>query len=269
MTNESTRRSRVRRPGRPAAPALTLLALEPVRAVADYCVSLLGSEPAECGDGHPVLVLPGLAAGDWSTSRLRRAIAGAGFEAHAWGLGINRGPRGDFDRWLGGLERRVHELDRASGGRGVSLVGWSLGGIYARELARRAPQRVRHVVTLATPFAGLDANHATGLYRLLNGGAGELTPALERRLREDPPVPSTAIYSRSDGVVAWQACMSQGSRWCENIEVGGVSHCGMAAHPAVLRIVVDRLAQARKRPARSATATNRRAGRDMRVHAPG
>jgi pimeloyl-ACP methyl ester carboxylesterase len=216
--------------------------MEPMRAGADFFMSLLGRSPRAVGDGHPVLVLPGLAAGDWSTLRLRRVLDQAGFQAHKWGLGVNRGPQGDLDEWLGGLQDKVRRL-HAQAGRKVSLVGWSLGGIYARELAKSAPELVRQVITLGSPFAAPAASHVGAVFRLLNGGHAELTPALERRLRKDPPVPTTAIYSRTDGVVAWQACTVRESPNSENIEVSCASHCGLGTHPQVLRIVVERLSQ--------------------------
>ena len=226
----------------PRAPSLALLALEPWRATIDLTASFLGTPPPRVGDGHAVLVLPGLGAGDWSTLRLRRALDRAGFLASAWGQGLNRGPEGDFDEWLAPLEEKVLALHRDTG-RKVSLVGWSLGGIYARELAKRLPQQVRQVITLGTPFAGVAASNAQAAFRLLNRGRSQLTPGLQARLRQDPPVPATALYSRTDGVVAWQSCMLRESPRAENIEVSCASHCGMGAHPQVLRIVVDRLAQ--------------------------
>jgi pimeloyl-ACP methyl ester carboxylesterase len=230
-----------------------LLAIEPMRATIDFCLSLLGRKPRATGDGHPVLVLPGLAAGDWSTLRLRRVLDRAGFKTSEWGMGINRGPQGDFDKWLAGLEAKVREL-HAQNGRKVSLVGWSLGGIYARELAKRTPELVRQVVTLGSPFGAPGASHAGGVFRLLNAGHSQLTPALERRLRRDPPVPTTAVYSKTDGVVAWEGCTVRESATAENIEVSCVSHCGLGTHPRVLRIVVDRLSQpqGRWRPYREA-----------------
>jgi len=227
----------------PHAPPLALLAIEPVRAAAEFCVSLLGPQPRPCGDGHAVLVLPGLATGDWSTARMRRVLQRTGFDVHAWGRGVNRGPTGDFDEWLGLLEATLRAMHQRSGGRTVSLVGWSLGGIYARELAKRSPGLVRQVITLGSPFAAPGATRAGPVYRLLNGGPAVLTPEVERRLREDPSVPTTAIYSKTDGIVAWQGCLTRAARRSENIEVSRVSHCGLCMHPQVLRIVADRLAQ--------------------------
>ena len=213
-----------------------------MRATVDFWLSLLGRRPRPTGDGHPVLVLPGLAAGDWSTLRLRRVLDRAGFRTSEWGLGLNRGPQGDLDDWLAGLEAKVRALHAQTGSK-VSLVGWSLGGVYARELAKRMPELVRQVITLGSPFGALGASHAGGVYRLLNAGASQLTPALERRLRKDPPVPTTAIYSKTDGVVAWQGCTVRESATAENIEVSCASHCGLGTHPRVLRIVVERLSQ--------------------------
>ena len=242
-------------------PAIALLAIEPVRATLEFYMSLLGRPPRPTGDGHPVLVLPGLAAGDWSTLRLRRVLDRAGFKTSEWGMGLNSGPRGDLDDWLARLEAKVRIL-HAQSGRKVSLVGWSLGGIYARELAKRTPELVRQVVTLGSPFGAIGASHAGGVYRLLNAGRAQLTPALERRLRKDPPVHTTAIYSKSDGVVAWQGCTVRESAISENIEVSCASHFGMGTHPQVLRVVVERLSQpeGRWRPYRDA-----RPGKPLRL----
>ncbi|MBC7470705.1 MAG: alpha/beta hydrolase, partial [Ramlibacter sp.] len=115
--------------------------------------------------------------------------------------------------------------------------------IFAREIARRAPQAVRSVVTLATPFASLgDGNHAGTIYKLLNANAARFAPQLEARLRATPPVPTTSIYSKSDGIVSWRGCIEKRSRTAESVEVDA-SHLGMVNHPDVLRIVADRLAQ--------------------------
>lgn len=218
------------------------MALEPWRAALDYASSLVARGPAPTGDGHCVLVLPGLATGDWSTLPLRRVLNRAGFCSNEWGMGINRGPDGDLDEWLGRLEARLMDLHRRSERR-VSLVGWSLGGIYARELAKRTPELVRQVITLGSPFGDLQASRVSGVFRWLNGGKAQLTPRLQHRLRENPPVPTTAIYSRTDGVVGWQGCILEESPRAQNIEVSRASHCGLGVHPEVLRIVAERLSQ--------------------------
>ena len=224
------------------APSIALLATEPLRALLDVCSHFVGHLPTVQGDGHPVVVYPGLGAGAVTTAQLRRHLASCNFEVHDWALGVNTGPEGLFDDWLEALVERVREL-RAQQGRTVSLVGWSLGGIYAREVAKRCPQDVRQVVTLATPFAALgNANHAGTVFRLLGGNTEQLTPQLQARLRERPPVPTTSIYSEVDGVVCWRGCLERKGALAENVAVQA-SHLGMTTHPEVLRIVADRLAQ--------------------------
>ncbi|MGZ5848336.1 MAG: esterase/lipase family protein [Ramlibacter sp.] len=241
------------------APPLSLLAMEPLRALFDFASAKFAAQPLPVGDGHPVVVVPGLGGAPFTTAHLRRFLGDAGFTAHCWGRGVNTGPDADFDAWLDGLEvdvRRWH----AESGRKVSLVGWSLGGIYARELAKRAPDCVRQVITLGTPFASMrGATHAEAFYKLLHGDAAQLTPAMEERLRATPPVPTTSIYSKTDGVVSWRGCIERRSPLAESVEVGA-SHLGMATHPEVLRIVADRLAQpeGRWRPMRQRERVGRR-----------
>jgi pimeloyl-ACP methyl ester carboxylesterase len=173
---------------------------------------------------------------------LRTHLRNCSFEVFDWELGLNTGPEGHFDEWLDGLVARVRQL-HAERGRKVSLVGWSLGGIYAREIAKCCPDAVRQVVTLATPHASLrGGNHAGTLVKLV-GGSIQLSPALEERLRQRPPVPTTSIYSRSDGLVSWRGCLEPRGPKVENVAVHA-SHLGMPTHPDVLRIVADRLAQA-------------------------
>ena len=216
--------------------------MEPVRALFDFASSKFSARAQAVGDGHPVVVFPGFGGAPFTTAHLRRSLADAGFAAHCWGRGVNTGPEGDLDRWLDGLEADLRRW-RAQSGRKVSLVGWSLGGIYARELARRAPRSVRQVITLGTPFASMrGATHAEALYKLLNGDTARLTPELEARLRTCPPVPTTSVYSKTDGVVCWRGCIEQRTPLSESVEVDA-SHLGMATHPDVLRIVVNRLAQ--------------------------
>jgi hypothetical protein len=224
------------------APPLSLLAMEPLRAVLDFAAAKFGVRAEPVGDGHPVVVFPGLGGAPFTTSHLRRFLADCGFTAHCWGRGVNTGPEGLFDEWLHGLEEDVHRW-HAETGRKVSLIGWSLGGIYARELAKRCPDSVRQVITLGTPFGSMrGSTHAETVYKLLNGDTSQLTPELETRLRECPPVPTTSIYSKTDGVVCWRGCIERKSLLSENVEVAA-SHLGMVTHPEVLRIMANRLAQ--------------------------
>ncbi len=224
------------------APPLSLLAAEPLRALLDGFAAHFGCERAAVGDGHPVIVYPGLGAGGAQTSLLRRYLGECGFAVLDWEGGINTGPLGRLHDWLATLDDQLARVHEASG-RTVSLVGWSLGGLYARELAKRRPGAVRQVVTLATPFNSLGrGNHAGALFQLLHPDSSQLAPEVQERLREPPPVPSTSIYSRSDGIVSWRCCVQKRTRRCENVEVSA-SHLGIVSHPQVLRIVAERLAQ--------------------------
>lgn len=216
--------------------------MEPLRAMLDYCAARIGCEAMPVGDGHPVVVYPGLGAGAMTTAHMRNFLSASGFAACDWERGVNTGPEGEFDGWLGALVERVRELHDEHG-RTVSLVGWSLGGVYAREIAKVCPGSVRQVITLATPFGSLgDGNHAGTVYRLLNRDTPRLTPEVEARLRECPPVPTTSIYSKTDGIVSWRGCIERRSAQSESVEVSA-SHLGMVTHAQVLRIVANRLAQ--------------------------
>ena len=190
------------------------------------------------GDGHPVLVLPGLGASDSSTALLRQYLTQQGYVTHGWELGRNLGPQGGK---LEAMRQRVVDL-KAEHGRKVSIVGWSLGGIYARELAKMEAASVRSVITLGTGFAGnLKATNASSFYEFVSGEKVGTTD-FHRQLAVDPSVPTTSIYSRTDGVVAWQCSVLEESPIAENIEVRA-SHIGMGGNPAVLLAVADRLAQ--------------------------
>ena len=198
---------------------------------------LLSMAPA--GDGHPVLVFPGLIASDTSTGLLRRYLKSQNYAAHSWKLGRNLGPRPGV---LEACERHVQHLS-ARYGRKVSLIGWSLGGIYARETAKKLADHVRCVITLGTPFAGHPrATNAWQVYEMASGERIDETPRDWPHLKEAPPVPTTSIYSRSDGIVAWQCSVQKQGPLAENIEVDA-SHVGLGVHPAVLYAVADRLAQ--------------------------
>jgi pimeloyl-ACP methyl ester carboxylesterase len=231
-----------------AKPPSALLALtELPRALAEFGTIPLAAPlllMAPRGDGHPVLVLPGFTTTDRSTGVLRRYLSGLGYDAHAWELGRNLGPRA-IGRQGEKLIARLEEIHAATGKK-VSLVGWSLGGILARQLSRRRPDLVRQIVTLGSPFAG--DPRSTNVWRLYEMMSGQRMkdPDTQAQLHESfeaPPVPSTAIYSKYDGIVAWQSCIEPKSATTDNIEVPG-SHCGLGVNPIVLYAVADRLAQA-------------------------
>jgi pimeloyl-ACP methyl ester carboxylesterase len=196
---------------------------------------------APAGDGHPVLVLPGLLADDMSTRPLRGFLKSHGYKAHGWKQGRNLGLRGGVE---GDMLARVDELYERHGQRKISLVGWSLGGLYARQLAKVAPDKVRCVISLGSPFAGSPkATNAWRIYELASGSkVGDQITIGGGSLADAPPVPTTSIFSRSDGICAWQACLNEEGSEVENIEVYG-SHCGLGHHPAAVYAIADRLAQ--------------------------
>ncbi len=190
------------------------------------------------GDGHPVIVYPGLGAADFTTLPLRNFLRSRGYAPYAWQQGFNFGPkRGVLEACREQL-RQVATQHRTR----VSLIGWSLGGLYARELAKEQPAHARCVVTLGTPFAGHPrATNAWRFYELVSGQRTH-DPALMERIRGAPPCPTTSIYSKSDGVVAWQCSINEAAPHTENIEVHA-SHIGMGMNPLALYALADRLAQ--------------------------
>jgi pimeloyl-ACP methyl ester carboxylesterase len=192
------------------------------------------------GDGHPVLVLPGLVASDMSTRPLRGFLKNRGYAVSGWRQGRNLGLRHGVQQAMVDL---VHELSDTYE-RKISMVGWSLGGLYARQLAKMMPDRVRAVITLGSPFAG--SPKATNAWRVYEMASGRRADEDDKRfgglLAETPPVPTAAIFSRTDGICAWQGCKEKASATSESIEVES-SHCGMGHHPAAVYAVADRLAQ--------------------------
>lgn len=147
-------------------------------------------------DGPRVMVLPGFLATDRTTLGLQRALAARGYRVTGWDLGFNAGARADT------IERIAARLEAFGDGRAVLLIGWSLGGLFAREVAKAHPQLVSRVVTLGSPFSGsLRANNVWQLYELVAGHRIDRLP-IDADLPVKPPVPTLAIWSRRDGVVA-------------------------------------------------------------------
>ena len=192
------------------------------------------------GDGHPVLVIPGLGAGDVSTAALRRYLSLLGYSAYGWGLGTNIGPTAKISQGTPARLRAIHQDE----GRAVTVIGWSLGGILARRLAREMPEMVRQVITLGSPIRIRTHDHSHGrrLYEMFEGRHVEqFAMPLEEGL--DPlPMPTTSIYSRLDGIVSWHACLDVETDRSENIEVRA-AHLGLGYQAAALYAVADRLAQ--------------------------
>src|SRR3954464_13811537 len=223
-------------------PSWLLMLAEP-RALFEFNSSLLLSPllmQAPRGDGHPVLALPGFLASDLSMAPMRRYLKELGYEAHAWNMGRNLGGVGSKRNALRELVSRIYETS----GRKVSVIGWSLGGVYARDLALQAPDMVRAIITLGSPFANdIRATNATRLYEMMSGERVEDFAELREAIAGDLPVPTTSIYSRADGIVNWRTCLLRPSDRAENIEVHLASHIGLGVNPAALWAVADRLAQ--------------------------
>ena len=190
------------------------------------------------GDGHPVLVLPGLVASDLSTRVLRRFLRERGYYVHGWKMGRNLGLREGVEK---AMFERLDALNQKHG-RKVSLVGWSLGGLYARVLGKHNPDSVRSVITLGSPFAG--SPRSTNAWRVYEWASGQKSddPQAHERLRGTLAMPATSIYSKTDGIVAWPSSVDVETPKSENIEVYA-SHLGLGVNPAVLYAVADRLAQ--------------------------
>ncbi|RYY93139.1 MAG: alpha/beta hydrolase [Comamonadaceae bacterium] len=222
-------------PSLPPSPALLLT--EPLRAAADLGL-LAPAAPwlltAPRGDGHPVLVLPGLFGDDAYTAPLRAYLRTQGFDPQPWGQGTNWGRWAALEHVVAPLVERLH----ARTGRKVSVVGASMGGLYARAVARLLPHKVRCVVTLASAVRKPGyANHVWPVYQGVTADDGDSLYV--------PPVdgvPSTSAYSRADGLSNWRPCLQPDGPLAENVELV-TSHLGMILHPSAFYLVADRLAQ--------------------------
>jgi pimeloyl-ACP methyl ester carboxylesterase len=233
-------------PGYRAHPPSWLLALtEPTRAMGEAAAFAL-LRPAMAllprGDGHGVLVLPGFMASDSSTGPMRRLLSQLGYEVAGWKLGRN--VRVDNLR-VEAMAKCVDALYARTGGK-ISIVGWSLGGVFARELAKLMPDKVRQVITLGSPISDdRDHSNARRLFEMLNGREPEpVRKGNFRKLAEAPPVPTTSILTKGDGVVHWRGSVQHKDRnpQTENIQVYA-SHIGLGVNPAVMMAMADRLAQ--------------------------
>ena len=225
------------RPGGPPAALSVLGELGSGLAAARLAGALPRLLTASRGDGHTVVDIPGWKAPELSGAAMRTYLRALGYDARGWGFGTNTGdPRRDVQR----LTERVLELAE-EGGSQVSLVGWSLGGVIAREVARRRPDAVRRVITYGTPVVG--GPRFTAVARAYDAGTSTAAEAVAERLDAASPiqVPLTVVYTRRDGIVAWQACIDRSSPYAEHVEVAS-THIGMGVDPDVWGVVADRLA---------------------------
>lgn len=229
-------------------PSKILLGLEAIRSVYEYGLAWLLGMPLRfiCpkGDNHPVMIIPGLGAADGSTYYVRNFLHDIGYKTYTWGGGRNLGPRDGLEPLMERLVKRVNIISDDNNGQQVTIIGWSLGGIYAREIAKHAPDKVRQVITMGTPFKGDAAStNATFLYELLSKDSSHKDPDIIRRIAEPPPVPFTSIYSKSDGVVHWHCSIENTREYSENIEIPAASHLGLGHNPISMYVLADRLKQ--------------------------
>lgn len=227
-------------------PFFPLPFLEPMRALGELAMQPAGRRVlgfAPDGDGHPVITLPGFLGGDGSTALIRRYLGEKNYDPYPWRLGRNNGPQTTGD---GGalLDEQITRVFERTGQR-VSLVGWSLGGVMARNAARRIPEKIRKVITLGSPFeAGENSSSISRVFRYVSGHDPK-SEAFQEILdynRPPPPlsVPSTAIFSKTDGVVHWRTCVERPAPNTDNIEVYA-SHVGLGLNPVVYFLLAERL----------------------------
>lgn len=222
-------------------PSIFWLATEVGRAVTEAgfmlpFLSLYNKEPK--GDGHPVLVLPGFLASDTSTGLLRKFINKIGYTAVSWNLGRNYANVQHLELLTAKVEALHEEF-----GQKVSIVGWSLGGVFARQIAKEKPHLIRQIITMGSPFGGVqEPNNVAWVYNLLvkRKKIKEAAPELIEEFPKPAPVPTTAIFTKEDGVVPWQLCIEKETPIHQNIQVFG-SHLGLGVNTGVMRIIADRL----------------------------
>jgi hypothetical protein len=228
-----------------------LIATEPARVVSEILhlrkvmPKLMAIAPK--GDGHPVLVIPGFMATDHPTILLRNFLDKLGYKTYGWENGANAGLTEDK---INRLYAQLKKISDENGGKKVSIIGWSLGGIEAHVMAHEVPEIIRNVITLGSPF-GIN-EHPDASPKILVSGIQVLNedkytlkaPGMpERMLTPAPGVPTTSIYSKTDGIAGWRACLNPTSPLSENIEVEDASHIGFVFNPRVFAIIADRLAQ--------------------------
>jgi pimeloyl-ACP methyl ester carboxylesterase len=230
-----------------SAPPLSLLFGE-LRVARDWAAARtrpVAMDVEAVGNGAPILTMPGFMAADMSMAQMRRSLNAAGFKAKRWKMGINSGATADlFDR----LDARVQHVTDTEG-RAVHLVGWSLGGVFAREYAKRHPTHVASVITMGSPFSGNPrANNAWRLYELVAGHKVD-APPVELHPDPKPPVPTYALWSPSDGVVSPASAAGLTSERDRAIQLACV-HMGFAFSAEATKAVIDCVLEVEQRLAR-------------------
>ena len=190
------------------------------------------------GRGEPIIIVPGYGAGDGSTTLLQLYLRFLGYQAHGWGIGRNSG---DAAELLPRILKRLMSFSRSTGQK-VVIIGWSLGGYLGREAARERPDLVRQVITLGTPVVGGPKYTAAArVYRRRGFDVEVLAAEVELRKQICLRTPVTAIYSRADGIVSWEACIDRAAANVEHIEVT-TTHLGFGFSADVYKIIAQRLA---------------------------
>lgn len=237
-------------PGRYSRPNLLLYMSEFARAMFELGTVSLAKpwlEKSNDDGGHAVLVIPGFMTSGRSTKSLRKTLTSLGYDTHTWNQGVSLGVRQElFDGVITELDRLFDEYDEK-----ISVIGQSLGGIYARELAKIRADKIRQVITLGSPINDPtgSGSHVAGIYKFLNpghlGDNGTSSPIPEWDIGVAPPVPTTVIYSKFDGICHWQTCVQHGQHsHVENLPIAS-SHIGMAVNAQVVYAIAARLAKPR------------------------
>ncbi len=236
MKKKAKQQSTIKKPSFYLYITEVIRAFKDFRQLSSFRKSFKNDFPA---DGHPVLLIPGFMSSDVSTLPLRRFIKKLGYVSYGWEMERNIGRVEKLDLLLIRIEK-LHQKH----GQKVTLIGWSLGGVYARQLAKAKPELVRQVITLGSPFSGLtEPNNASWLFPLLHDGkkVEELESPWLIDIPAPAPVPTTAIYTKEDGIVSWRVCMEQTvDEIHQNIQVTG-SHIGLGVNATVWHIIADRL----------------------------
>jgi pimeloyl-ACP methyl ester carboxylesterase len=228
----------------PQSPSLFLAGMEPIRATLELAGMLIGTNVDQCprGNQEPVLVIPGLATSQLSTHFLRKGLNRLNYNAQDWGLGINKGPGNQpVAEWLAPVAETLQGLYEQTE-KPVTLIGWSLGGIVAREVSRAYPEMVSKIITMGTPVRDLNtATNAKWVYELFHNNPPELSQEELSKLEAEPVVPCVAIYSRADGVVDWKACIQRDAKRTKHIGLEFASHLGMPVNQQIFQILAKEL----------------------------
>ncbi|MFT5914400.1 MAG: pimeloyl-ACP methyl ester carboxylesterase [Flammeovirgaceae bacterium] len=225
------------------SPSKIWLFTEGGRAMFDWGLSIFSKpiwKDLPNGNGEPVLVLPGFMASDISTKYLRNFLKKKNYTPYSWGLGRNKG---DFTNTSPTIFSNLDKITSHHNQK-IHLIGWSLGGVFAREIAKEKPDLVKSVITMGSPFANINQKtNASWLFDFVSKRVktNEEYSKMDT-IHEPPTMPSTAIFSKSDGIVNWKGCLEPEMPHTENVQVHA-AHMSLGVHPASLVCIADRLAQ--------------------------